>query len=212
MIIALDGPAAAGKGTLARSLVAEFDLAYLDTGSLYRATGLAVLQAGGDPADPVQAVAAARALDPGRFDPAELRQEAAGEAASKVAAIPGVRAALLDLQRRFAHHPPGGKTGAVLDGRDIGTVVCPEAEVKIFVTASPAVRARRRLLELQEKGEPVIEARVFADMAARDARDSGRDIAPLKPADDALVLDTSALDAAGALAAARAFIESKAKR
>jgi cytidylate kinase len=209
MIIALDGPAAAGKGTLARSLAQDLNLAYLDTGSLYRATGVAVLRTGGDPSDPEAAEAAARTLDIASFQPADLRTESAGQAASKVAAIPAVRAALLDFQRNFAHRPPQGKTGAVLDGRDIGTVVCPDADVKIFVTASLEERSRRRVKELRDKGETVIEARVFADMAARDARDSGRDAAPLKPADDAFVLDTSALDAAGALAAAKAYIESK---
>jgi cytidylate kinase len=212
MIIALDGPAAAGKGTLARALARIYDLAFLDTGSLYRATGLAVLRAGGDPADPAAAEAAAKSLNPNDFRPEDLRSEAAGEAASKVAAVPAVRAALLQLQRRFATHPPGGKAGAVLDGRDIGTVVCPDADVKIFVTASLEVRSRRRVQELRDKGETVIEARVFADMAARDARDSGRGVSPLKAADDAFVLDTSALDADGALAAARAYIESKVKR
>jgi cytidylate kinase len=211
MIIALDGPAAAGKGTLARALAAKLNLAYLDTGSLYRATGLAVLAAGGDPADPAAAEAAAKSLNPARFSADELRTEAAGEAASKVAAIPAVRAALLSFQRQFAKAPPAGKRGAVLDGRDIGTVVCPDADVKIFVTASLEERSRRRVRELREKGETVIEARVFADMAARDARDSGRGVSPLRPADDAFVLDTSALDAAGALAAAMAFIESKTK-
>ena len=211
MIIALDGPAAAGKGTLARALATEYDLAYLDTGSLYRATGLAVLQAGGDPADPAAAAAAAGTLDLSRIPPEAIRSEAAGEAASKVAAIPGVRAALLAYQRRFAQHPPGGKRGAVIDGRDIGTVVCPDADVKIFVTASLEERARRRVKELRDKGEPVIEARVFADMMARDARDSGRGVSPLKPAEDAFVLDTSGLDAQAALAAAKAYIESKSK-
>jgi cytidylate kinase len=209
LIIALDGPAAAGKGTLARALAAEFDLAYLDTGSLYRATGVAVLQAGQDPADPAAAEAAAKTLDLAKIRPEDVRSEAAGEAASKVAAIPAVRAVLLAFQRRFAHTPPGGKKGAVLDGRDIGTVVCPEADVKIFVTASLEERSRRRVKELRDKGETVIEARVFADMAARDARDQGRGVAPLKPADDAFVLDTSGLDARGALAAAKAYIASK---
>jgi len=209
VIIALDGPAAAGKGTLARSLADRLNLAYLDTGSLYRATGVAVLRAGGDPADPKAAEAAARTLDIASIKPADLRTEQAGVAASQVAAIPAVRAALLDFQRNFAHHPPAGKAGAVLDGRDIGTVVCPEAPVKIFVTASLEERTRRRVKELRDKGETVIEARVFADMAARDARDSGRDAAPLKAADDALVLDTSALDAEGALAAALAYIANK---
>ena len=212
MIIALDGPAAAGKGTLARALAKEYDLAYLDTGSLYRAVGLTVLKAGGDPADPAAAEAAARALDLSQIPPDAIRSEAAGEAASKVAAIPGVRSALLDYQRRFAHHPPGGKRGAVMDGRDIGTVVCPDADVKIFVTASLEERSRRRVQELRDKGEPVIEARVFADMTARDARDSGRGVSPLKPADDAFVLDTSGLDARAALAAAKAYVESKSKR
>ena len=211
LIIALDGPAAAGKGTLARALAERLNLAFLDTGSLYRATGLAVLQAGGDPASPEAAAAAARTLDPARYGPADLRREDVAEAASKVAAIPLVRAALLELQRRFAHFPPPGKVGAVLDGRDIGTVVCPDADVKIFVTASLEVRARRRVKELRDKGETVIEARVFADMAARDARDSGRDTSPLKAADDAYVLDTSALDAEGALAAALAHIADKKK-
>ena len=212
MIIAVDGPAAAGKGTLARSLTETFNLAYLDTGSLYRATGLAVLDAGGDPADPRAAELAAQNLDPGAFAPADLRREDVGDAASKVAAIPGVRAALLEFQRRFAHTPRAGKDGAVLDGRDIGTVVCPDAEVKIFVTASPMVRALRRVKELRDKGENVIEARVFADMAARDERDSGRGAAPLTAAIDAFVLDTSELDAEAALAAAMAYIERKQKR
>jgi cytidylate kinase len=211
LVIALDGPAAAGKGTLARSLAKDMDLAYLDTGSLYRATGVAVLQAGKDPADPAAAEHAARTLDPLNIDPVAIRTEQAGLAASKVSAIPAVRAALLQLQRTFAATPPGGKKGAVLDGRDIGTVVCPDAPVKIFVTASLEERSRRRVLELRAKGETVIEARVFADMAARDAADSNRAASPLKPADDAFVLDTSALDAAGALAAAKAFIESRLK-
>jgi cytidylate kinase len=209
MIIALDGPAAAGKGTLARSLAQRLNLAYLDSGSLYRATGLAVLEAGGDPADPKAAETAARTLDSSRYDSADLRREAVADAASKVAAIPAVRAALLYFQRHFAHHPPGGKAGAVLDGRDIGTVVCPDAPIKIFVTASLEERSRRRVKELRDKGETVIEARVFADMAARDARDSGRGVAPLKAADDAFVLDTSTLNAEDALAAAMAYIESK---
>jgi cytidylate kinase len=212
MIIALDGPAAAGKGTLARNLAARLNLAYLDTGSLYRATALAVLKAGGDPANPAQAEGAARTLNPLAYGEAELRREDVAEAASKVAAIPGVRAALLDFQRYFAGHPPAGKAGTVLDGRDIGTVVCPDADVKIFVTAGLEERSRRRVKELQDKGENVIEARVFADMAARDARDQGRGVAPLKPAQDAFVLDTSELDASEALAAALAYIERKAKQ
>lgn len=205
MIIAIDGPAAAGKGTLARRLAAHLGLAYLDTGSIYRAVGLKVLRAGGDPADPTAAEAAARALTPDELltlqaDP-ELRTDVGAQAASKVAAIPGVRAALLDFQRTFAATPPGGAAGAVLDGRDIGTVVCPGADAKIFVTASVEERARRRLLELRGKGIDAIESAVLRDMQERDARDAQRDVAPLKPAEDAWILDTSTLDADAAFAA-----------
>ena len=212
MIVAIDGPAAAGKGTLARRLAEAFNLAYLDTGSLYRATGVATLRAGGDPAVEADAVKAAKALDTTTFSPADLRTEQAGTAASQVAFIPAVRAALLDFQRNFAKNPPPGSSGAVLDGRDIGTVVCPDADAKLFITASLEARVQRRVKELRDKGETVIESRVFADMQARDARDQGRGVAPLKPADDAFVLDTSGLDAQGALAAAKAYIESKSKR
>ncbi len=150
MIVAVDGPSASGKGTLARRLAAALDFAFLDTGLLYRAVGTAVLAAGGDPADPAAALAAARDLDLSALDPTALRREAAGRAASVVAVIPEVRAALRDLQRRFAAAPPGRQAGVVLDGRDIGTVVCPQAEVKIFLTASAAARARRRHKELLE--------------------------------------------------------------
>lgn len=195
MIVAIDGPAGAGKGTLARRLAAAFNLAYLDTGALYRAVGVAVLDAGDDPADPAAAEAAARALDPTLLDSPRLRTEATGEAASKVAAIPGVRAALLDFQRAFAAHPPSPCSGAVLDGRDVGTVVCPEADLKLFVTASAEERARRRTLELRAKGIAAIQDRVLADMLARDERDSDRKVAPLTPANDAVVLDTTAMDA-----------------
>ena len=191
LVIAVDGPAAAGKGTLARRLAAHYGLAYLDTGLIYRAVGAATLAAGGDPADPAAAEAAARALRPADLERDGLRGEAAGAAASKVAAVPGVRAALLDFQRRFAAAPPG----AVLDGRDIGTVVCPEADAKLFVTASVEVRAQRRLKELRDKGEDAIYATVLRDLAARDERDSGRDVAPLKPAEDAFRLVTDDLDA-----------------
>lgn len=205
--IALDGPAASGKGTLARRLAAAFGLRYLDTGSLYRAVGVATLQAGGDPANPEQATNAAQALDITKYSPADLRSEAAGNAASKVAAIPGVRAALLDYQRRFAAAAPG----AVLDGRDVGTVVLPRAEVKIFVKADFEVRLQRRVLELQEGGQSIIESRVREDMAARDARDSNRSVAPLVPADDAWILDTSAMTADQAFEIAKAHIASKLK-
>ncbi|SBW12151.1 cytidylate kinase [uncultured Alphaproteobacteria bacterium] len=195
MIIAIDGPAGAGKGTLARRLAAAFRFAYLDTGALYRAVGVAVLDAGGDPADPAAAEAAARALGLDLIESPRLRTEAAGEAASKVAAIPAVRAALLEFQRGFAAAPPSPCVGAVLDGRDIGTVVCPGADLKLFVTASAEERARRRTLELRAKGIDAIQERVLADMLARDERDRDRKVAPLAPAKDAVVLDTTAMDA-----------------
>ncbi len=213
MIVAVDGPSASGKGTLARRLAAALDFAYLDTGLLYRAVGAAVLAAGGDPADPVAAAAAARDLDPAALDPAldltPLRREAVGQAASLVAPIPEVRAALLDHQRRFAAAPPGAKAGAVLDGRDIGTVVCPRAEVKIFVTASAEKRARRRHKELLERGEASIYARVVEEMHERDRRDSERAVAPLRPAGDAEILDTGALGVDEALQAALEIVEAK---
>ena len=207
LVIALDGPAAAGKGTLARRLAAHYGLAYLDSGALYRAVGLAVLRQGGDPADPETAAAAARALDAGFLGDPELRSEAAGNAASLVAALPAVRAALLGWQRRFAAGPPAGAMGAVLDGRDIGTVVCPEAPVKIFVTASPAARAARRLRELQEAGRPAIYAQVLEDLQARDQRDQTRAAAPLRPAADAVTLDTSDLTIEEVFARARAIVD-----
>ena len=209
MIVAVDGPSASGKGTLARRLAAALDFAFLDTGLLYRAVGTAVLAAGGDPADPAAALAAARDLDLSALDPTALRREAAGEAASVVAVIPEVRAALRDLQRRFAAAPPGRQAGVVLDGRDIGTVVCPQAEVKIFLTASAAARARRRHKELLERGEASIYARVLAEMRERDRRDSERAAAPLKPAADAEILDTTDLDAEEAFRAALAIVEDK---
>ncbi len=209
MIIAVDGPSASGKGTLARRLAAAFGFAHLDTGLLYRAVGAAVLAAGGDPADPAAAVAAARKLDLTALDPALLRREEIGQAASMVAPIPEVRAALLDHQRRFAAAPPGAKAGAVLDGRDIGTVVCPQAEVKIFVTASADQRARRRHKELLERGEASIYARVEAEMRARDHRDSERAAAPLRPAEDAEILDTDALSADEAFRAALEIVAAK---
>ena len=209
MIIAVDGPAAAGKGTLARRLAAHFGFAFLDTGLLYRAVGLSVLRAGGDPGDAAAATAAARALDAAELDDPALRGDDAARAASRVAAIPAVREALLAFQRGFAHRPPGGAGGAVLDGRDIGTHVCPEADVKIFVTAPIEVRAARRLKELRERGLDAIHSDVLQDMKERDARDSGRDIAPLRPAEDAFVLDTGGMDPDAALAAALGFITSR---
>ncbi|RDD60967.1 (d)CMP kinase [Ferruginivarius sediminum] len=209
IIVAIDGPAAAGKGTLARRLAVEFDLACLDTGSLYRAVAAKLLASGGDPGDEAAGAAMAAGLTPEDLERPDLRGEGVGEAASQVSAIPAVRKALLAFQRDFAHHPPDGKRGAVLDGRDIGTVVCPDACAKLFVTASPEERARRRHEELLGRGEASIYARVLQDMQARDARDARRDAAPLKPADDADVLDTSELDAETAFRKARDIVARK---
>ncbi len=209
MIVAIDGPSASGKGTLARRLAQELGFAFLDTGLLYRAVGAAVLAAGADPGEEAVALEAARALELKDLDAGGLRREAAGQAGSAVAAIPAVRQALLGLQRRFAAAPPGGAAGAVLDGRDIGTVVCPEADVKLFVSASPAARARRRHKELLERGEASIYARVVQELRERDSRDSERAAAPLRPAPDAVVLDTTDLDAEEAFRAALDIVASK---
>ena len=187
-VIAIDGPAAAGKGTLARRLAEALGLPYLDTGLLYRAVGRRVLDTGGDPADPEAAAAAARALKPEDLARGDLRGPIADAAAAAVASIPAVRAALLAFQRGF-----GAERGAVLDGRDIGTVIFPDAAMKLFVTASLAARAGRRCAELAAKGAPVPLAQVTADMAARDAMDAARAAAPLRPAADAVILDTTAL-------------------
>ena len=204
MIVAIDGPSAAGKGTLARRLAAELGLPYLDTGLLYRAVGRLVLDANGDPRDPATAEAAARRLDPADLQRGDLRGPAADAAASGVAAIPGVRAALLDFQRGFAT-----KGGAVLDGRDIGTVIFPDAPVKLFVIASEDERARRRWLELRARGEDIDLATVARDLHARDERDSARAAAPLRPAADAVVLDTTDLDADAVFGAALAAVREK---
>jgi CMP/dCMP kinase len=207
MIIAVDGPAAAGKGTLARRLALVLNLAYLDSGTLYRAVGLSVLRAGGDPADEATAVEAAENLDRGILEDPELRGDAAANAASKVAAIPAVRKELLAFQRDFAANPPPGKTGAIIDGRDIGTVVFPKADVKLFVTASAEARAERRLKELQARGIEAIYATVLQDMKERDARDQARAVAPLVPAKDAHILDTTDLDADEAFEQALAIVD-----
>ena len=212
-IITVDGPAGSGKGTLARRLAGHFGYAHLDTGKLYRAVGLATLRAGGDPADPADAVAAAQSLDAntvagGILDDAELTGDTAASAASKVAAIPEVREVLLSFQRNFATHPPGRAGGSVLDGRDTGTVICPDAEAKFFITAQVEERAERRHKELLGRGETSIYARVLADMKERDVRDSTRAVAPMKAADDARTIDTSDLDADAVFAAALEYIAS----
>lgn len=208
MIITVDGPAAAGKGTLARRLADELGFDFLDTGTLYRAVGLKVLRSGKNPADPAAALDAANNLDLDLLTDPALRTETAGNAASLVAAQPPVRAALLDFQRDFARNPPGGN-GAVLDGRDAGTVVCPDADVKFYITASVEARARRRLAELQAKGQAAIWSAILQDMQDRDARDSKRDVAPLKPAADAIVIDTTALSADEVFEQALAIVEAK---
>ena len=202
MIIAVDGPAASGKGTLARRLAAHFGYAYLDTGKIYRAVGYRVLEAGGDPEDPDAALAAARALQPDDLENPELTSDRAGVAASKVAAMESVRAVLLGFQQGFAADPPDGAPGAVLDGRDIGTVVCPEAPSKLFVTADVEERAKRRHKELLDKGEPSIYSRVLQALKDRDARDSNRSASPLVAAPDAIVIDTTTMDPDEAFASA----------
>ena len=190
MIIAIDGPAASGKGTLAKRIAAHFDLPHLDTGLLYRAVARDLRQRGGNLEDSQLAAALARDLDPATLDDPSLRGPQLGEAASLVAKFPEVRTALLGVQRTFAAQ----QRGAVLDGRDIGTVVCPQATVKLYVTATPEVRARRRHLEMIGRGETVDYAVVLADIQRRDARDAGRDAAPMRPACDAIFLDSSNLD------------------
>ncbi len=205
MIIAIDGPAASGKGTLARRLAEHYGLPHLDTGLLYRATAASLLDADRDLRDVDAAIAAARGLSLTEFDEARLRGREMGEAASIVAALPEVRAALIEAQRNFAARPDG----AVLDGRDIGTVVCPRADVKIFVTASPAARAQRRALELAQRGESADYGAILADIARRDARDSGRADAPLRAAADAALLDTTGMSVEAAFAQALRIVESR---
>jgi cytidylate kinase len=203
MIIAIDGPAASGKGTLAKRLAAHYGYRHLDTGAIYRAVAYALISRGADLADQAAAVSAARGLDPQTFDNPALKSHQVGTAASVVSAYPEVREVLLNFQRQFAAHPPG----AVLDGRDIGTVICPNADVKIFVVADPEVRARRRTLEAQARGEAADEAAILADILARDERDRNRAVAPLKPAKDAYLLDNSHLDIEGGVRAAIDIIE-----
>ncbi|MGI9365511.1 MAG: (d)CMP kinase [Rhizobiaceae bacterium] len=190
LIIAIDGPAASGKGTLGRRLAMELKLPHLDTGLTYRAVADAMIQSGDSLDDENAAVQAAKRVELGGLDRSRLSDHAIGNAASRVAAMPGVRRTLVELQRAFANTPPG----AVLDGRDIGTVVCPNADVKLYVTASPEERARRRFEEMRSKGQQVELPDILTDIKARDARDTGRTDSPLKPAQDAHLLDTSQMD------------------
>ncbi|MEA1940694.1 MAG: (d)CMP kinase [Pseudomonadota bacterium] len=207
MIIAVDGPLASGKGTIARALAERFGLPHLDTGTLYRATGLAVIEAGLDPADAAGCAALARKLDIASIDESRIRTAEAGAMASKVAAIPQVRDALYALQRDFATRPGG----AILDGRDIGTVICPDADVKLFVTADAETRARRRWEELRAKGETLSFESMLEQTRERDRRDAGRPDAPMKPAADATLLDTSSLSIDAAVATAIRIVENRQK-
>lgn len=217
MIIAIDGSAASGKGTLAQKLAHRFGYAYLDTGALYRSVGLKILNQKEDPTNVEIARKAAASLKAEEMlslqKDSSIRTEKVGSYASKVSAIPEVRKILFDFQRRFALHPVSEEgtsaSGAILDGRDIGTVVCPDAEVKLFLKASPEVRAQRRLKELQEKGICAIYDTILSDIKERDERDSKRAVAPLKPAEDALILDTSEMTPDDVFAAVIDFIKGK---
>jgi len=211
-VVAIDGPSAAGKGTLARRLASRYRLAYLDTGLIYRAVAARTLAAGKKAEDAGAAQAAARAIVPADLARGDLRAEKVAQAASVVAAHPGVRKALVEFQRRFAADPPpladgSPARGAVLDGRDIGTAICPDAPVKIFLVAGSETRAKRRFEELSHRGEAAIYARVLQDMQARDTRDAGRQAAPLRPAPDALEIDTTELDADAVFERAVAHID-----
>jgi CMP/dCMP kinase len=203
MIIAIDGPAASGKGTLAKRLALHYGLRHLDTGVIYRAVAKALLDAGAELTDQAAAIRAATELDPAKFGDTALKSQKVGDAASVVSAFPGVRDALVQFQRQFAARPPG----AVLDGRDIGTVICPDADVKIFVIADPKVRAQRRTLEAKGRGEEADEAVILADILKRDERDQNRATAPLKAAPDAHLLDNSHLDIESGVRAAIDIVE-----
>lgn len=223
-IIAIDGPAASGKGTLARRIADTLGFAHLDTGALYRAVAYEVLQSGGDPTNPEHATTAAQKISqdiilhnakpeegssldkPKDLTNPRLKDDDVGQAASKVASIPEVRAILLDLQQNFATNPPPPAKGAVLDGRDIGTVICPNADIKLFIEAKTEIRADRRFKELQSRGKDPIYEAVLKDMRERDARDQGRQTAPMMPADDALIIDTGHLNAKEAFEEAMALI------
>jgi cytidylate kinase len=203
MIIAIDGPAASGKGTLGKRLAHHYGFRHLDTGVIYRAVAKSLLDVGADLSDEARALAAALELDPEKFGDPILKTQKVGDAASVVSAIPGVRRVLVNFQRQFAADPPG----AVLDGRDIGTVICPDADVKIFVMADPKVRARRRTLEARARGEDANETEVLADILKRDERDRNRAVAPLKQAPDAYLLDNSHLDIESGVRAAIDIVE-----
>ena len=211
VVIAIDGPAASGKGTLSNSLANHFDFARLDTGLIYRALGLKVLYAGIDASDKKKVILLANQLSFDDLNQEDLRSEKVGAVASRVAAIPDVRAVLLKFQRDFAAHPPAEKPGVVLDGRDIGTIVCPNANFKIFLTADKDARATRRFKELQERGLRAIYSQILRDMVDRDARDSFRSVAPLEPARDAFVLDTTNLSVDAAFVAALEYISTQNK-
>lgn len=202
LLVAIDGPAASGKGTLARRLAGHFGLRHLDTGLTYRAVADRLLSEGGDLGDEDAAVAAARSLDLSQLDRARLSQHAIGEAASRIAVMPRLREAMREKQRAFAAAPPG----AVLDGRDIGTIVLPDAVAKLYVTASPEVRARRRTLEMNAGGGHISEAEVLEDLRQRDERDMARDDSPLRPAPDAYLLDTTDKDIEAAFQAAVDYV------
>jgi cytidylate kinase len=214
VVIAIDGTSACGKGTLARKLARHYGFAHLDSGALYRLVALGVISKGGNPSRSDDAIRAAREIDPESINDPHLRTAEVGEAASIVAAVPEVRAAVLSFQREFASHPPGGAGGAVIDGRDIGTIICPDATAKLFIDATPRVRAMRRWLELKQRSDtaestlPQIE-KIEADLLARDHRDRTRKTAPLRQADDAVLLDTSDLDIEAAFVKALALINNK---
>jgi cytidylate kinase len=208
LTVAIDGPAASGKGTLARRIADHFGLNHLDTGLTYRAVAETMLETGAALDDQAAAIAIANGLDLGALDKQRLSRHGIGDAASRIATMPGVRAVLVAAQRRFADRPPG----AVLDGRDIGTVVCPDADAKLFVTAGAAVRARRRADEMRDRGLPADEKAILADLERRDARDSARAASPLEPAVDAHLLDTSEMTIEAAFRAALAIVEGASAR
>ena len=209
IVIAVDGTAASGKGTLAKKLAQHFGFAHLDSGSLYRLVAMRVIETGGDPSREADAIAAARTIDVSRRDDPRIRSAEAGHAASLVSVFPAVRSALLEFQRTFANRAASPAKGAVIDGRDIGTVICPVATAKLFVDADPEVRAHRRWLELKAIGDERDEAALLAEIQERDARDRVRAASPLKPAADAHLLDTTNLDIDAAFAAALAFVKPK---